>query len=140
MIINLNFNRRAMLSICFSLFSLVALTFIYALWEWRQDWLLAHHSVPPKATVATVDESAKMIAEIPSSHLFGRSFSNGRPGRGGSSRLPGRDSEQTHQTLHIRRRDCLRPIPRVRDDLEGCSRAWKEGNRLRDRPRAERRD
>src|SRR5438552_15483207 len=34
----------------------------------------------------------------------------------------------------FRKRDCLRPIPRLRDNTEGCSRAWKKGNRLRNRP------
>lgn len=75
--ININLNRHTVLAICASLMLLVGITLSYALWQWHRDWLLAHQETITVSPLATIDETAEMIAAIPSYHLFGQSFSNG---------------------------------------------------------------
>lgn len=74
LMINIQLTQRVVLGLCAALAVLVCFTFIYSAWQWRADWVLAHQAAAAP-TVATVDETANMIAAIPDEHLFGQSFS-----------------------------------------------------------------
>src|SRR5690348_16091049 len=75
MMVNINLPQRAILGIGASLAALVCITFIYSIWQWHADWVLAHQTTAAP-TVAATDQTAEMIAAIPDEHLFGKNLSN----------------------------------------------------------------
>lgn len=48
----------------------------YSLWRWHSDWAIAFNMPVTVPTLNATDETATMIAAIPSDHLFGKIFSN----------------------------------------------------------------
>jgi hypothetical protein len=75
--ITINLQQRAILGISALLALLVSLTLVFAFMRWRNDWILVHQQTMGAPSLATIDETASMIAAIPNHHLFGQSFSNG---------------------------------------------------------------
>jgi type II secretory pathway component PulC len=71
---NINLTQRMVLGIGAMLVVMTSLMFLYALWQWRTDWVLAHQQ-NKTMTVSTEDQTAKLIASIPDRHLFGQALS-----------------------------------------------------------------
>jgi len=71
--ININHTQRYVLGAFAVLAALVCCTFGYSLWQWRNDWILAHKEQTSAAIVKS-DQTAVMIAAIPDEHLFGKAF------------------------------------------------------------------
>jgi hypothetical protein len=77
MMINLDLNRRAVLTISFFFILLVLMTLGYTLWQWKNDWKLAHQQNTGVPRIAMTNDTAALITALPDHHLFGQSFSNG---------------------------------------------------------------
>lgn len=77
MMININLRQHTLLGISVALVLLVCTTLAFIFWQWQKDWQLAHQQTSTVSILATIDETADMIAAIPQAHLFGQSFSNG---------------------------------------------------------------
>lgn len=78
MIMNLNVKQQGALGLCAAFAALLCFTTILALWQWHDDWVLAHQEIKTAPTVSA-DQTATLIAAIPSEHLFGKSISNEVP-------------------------------------------------------------
>lgn len=75
MMININLPQRVVLGIGTGLAVLVFITLVYSVSQWHADWVLAHQETATAPTITATDETASMIAAIPSEHLFGKNFS-----------------------------------------------------------------
>lgn len=62
------------MGISIALAVLVVFTSVYALWQWRNDWVIAHQAITASPTVSTSDDTATLIASLPHAHLFGQSL------------------------------------------------------------------
>jgi len=51
----------------------IGIFYAYAIYQWHADWVITHQG-NNAATVASDNQTAKMIAAIPTAHLFGKSF------------------------------------------------------------------
>jgi len=78
MTLNIQINQRYLLGATGLLGLLLAVTLIYVLTAWVQDWRLAHQTV---ASAVKFDggANARLIAEIPDQHLFGLSATGNMP-------------------------------------------------------------
>src|SRR5689334_888221 len=71
---NINFSQRNMIGIGIFISILVIATFLFAAWQWRSDWLLAHQGISSEPVIGSLDEKAGIVA-IPDAHLFGKVLS-----------------------------------------------------------------
>lgn len=76
----MNFNEltiqltpRTLLFGCAGLGTLALITFIFATWQWRSDWILAHHEINTPVVVKA-DNTNELLASIPASHIFGKAL------------------------------------------------------------------
>lgn len=75
MMTNLKFSPQSIVGIWASMLALLTcITFVYAVWQWHNDWILAHREISMTRKVVKTDETINMIAAIPNDHLFGKSF------------------------------------------------------------------
>lgn len=58
---------------CLALAFLTLSTLGYNLYQWHQDWLLAHDTVVTAPILATKDDTANLRSSLPNLHLFGNS-------------------------------------------------------------------
>ena len=71
--ININLQQRTVLAIGISLLIASVFTLSFSLWQWYQDWVLAHQPIESApVVVAKKSDTDLMIAAIPDSHLFGK--------------------------------------------------------------------
>ena len=78
MILNRQLNQRHLLGATATLGVVVAVTLIYVVFTWYQDWQLAHQ-IPPTTLKQDENASVQMIAGIPNQHLFGLSATGDMP-------------------------------------------------------------
>lgn len=78
MTLNIQINQRYLMAATTLLGLLLAVTLIYVLTTWVQDWQLAHQTV---ASTVKLDSgtNAQLIANIPNQHLFGLSATGDMP-------------------------------------------------------------
>jgi hypothetical protein len=72
----INWKQQGALIASASLAGLVLLTLIVGLWQWYDDWQLAHQKMPAAATIQD-DVVANMIRTLPKAHLFGENLVDG---------------------------------------------------------------
>jgi len=75
MLITSKWQQKLLLITMIVLFIAVFITAVYSIWQWRNDWILAHQSTatPPVFTKSNQDEN--IINTLPDRHLFGKSAS-----------------------------------------------------------------
>jgi type II secretory pathway component PulC len=78
MMFPLQLNQRYLLASIAALGLFVAATFIYVISAWYLDWQLAHQKITPDLKLNN-DSGARLIATIPSQHLFGLSTTGDMP-------------------------------------------------------------
>lgn len=74
MTLHLNLDQRTMVGVCAAIAALLCFTFVFAVWQWHSDWVVAHQTIVAKPAIANVDETTDMIAALPNEHLFGNAF------------------------------------------------------------------
>jgi len=65
------FSPRTVLGICISTGTAMLITLIYSIWQWQNDWVLAHQDIEVHAVAAGVS-TAGITNSINESHLFGK--------------------------------------------------------------------
>lgn len=73
MIINLNLPQRSLIGLCSFAAVLTCITFLYATWQWYNDWQLANQAITTPV-ITKSNNNANLIAAIPNEHLFGKAF------------------------------------------------------------------
>ena len=72
----INLNMRHLTGLCALLAAFTGITLLLCLKQWHDDWQLAHTPIAvPSAS--TENQTATLIASLPTEHLFGKSFSEG---------------------------------------------------------------
>lgn len=69
--IPMHFSPRAIIGISLAMATIVLITFIYSVWQWRNDWLLTHQAIA-KVPVA-IKTNTNDISSIALDHIFGKS-------------------------------------------------------------------
>lgn len=72
-----SYQRQAVLGTCLLLALFLLVTVIYAGWRWHSDWLAAHREVSAVSDLSETDTTDKLLAALPSAHLFGQSLQAG---------------------------------------------------------------
>jgi len=73
--ININLQQRTVLGTFTLLLVMVCATFVYTIWQWRSDWILAHQQLEETAVIKN-NNNENLIASIPDAHLFGKAAPN----------------------------------------------------------------
>lgn len=68
--------QRLIVGLCIALACLTGFTFIYDVWQWRDDWVLINKA-PPALPADDDSASMNLIARIKDAHLFGLSIAGG---------------------------------------------------------------
>lgn len=71
--------RRTGWAAMVTLFFLVIIIFFQTLFAWYSDIVITHGYAQTMNKTISTDEVAKLIAEIPDQHIFGRSATHGEP-------------------------------------------------------------
>lgn len=72
--LSLPLDQRTWLGLCAVLGVMVFITFIADVWQWHNDWALAHQTTPPRAVSPDDGANTNLIASLPQQHLFGQSL------------------------------------------------------------------
>lgn len=70
---NISSSQRSVLGISLAVATLVLLTFGYAAWQWRSDWVLVHQMNAETPTLNNTNQLSDTVLAIPDEHLFGSS-------------------------------------------------------------------
>lgn len=76
MLTKINLNLRNLMAASLALVGLICVTLLITFNQWRHDWQLAH-STPPTVNTQSGLTVAQLIADLPSDHIFGKSFADG---------------------------------------------------------------
>lgn len=64
--------QRTMVLICVAVFALFLLALLYSIFQWQQDWRLAHKELANDSPAIVLNEPNDFIAKLPEAHLFGQ--------------------------------------------------------------------
>jgi type II secretory pathway component PulC len=72
MLITTKWQQKIILGAMITLFAAVCITAIYSIWQWRNDWILVHHSPISPPTLAKSNQENDIINTLLDRHLFGK--------------------------------------------------------------------